>query len=740
MLQPQCAIVYTVATSLFFTYEFEGIRGLSFFIPGLKTRERDGTPNPEGFMIMRSLVRKRMKEDLIEPDALDYTISHSSGNFRELLRLMRTAIGNARIRGATKITVADVHSGITEIQTEFRRILSKQDLHLLDEIRLTKQSLSDKERLHRLMQLSAVMEFSDYNGNWYEVHPVLLPVLSAYSSVNIVGGDIVSEKTTRVQETSAARTSEEMELATTLVKTSIELLISLPNVHSSDERRALLNYAGLPQSLMNQVRFEGPTTIFFQNLVPLFANYGQLPDGRYPLEAVLKASKSLVGQDKQALIDNVLQELYAYRSPQLQHTFDRSVAKGIKTAVAQVVVIIDRDIHEFTPPEQASFVFALSRIINISPDQIRILRVAEGSILVTLELSEESVQVLLSAYLDGDPALKALRIEKVELKHAHDKTQENQPQSTKVVASSVAIYQKSSELKGKIDFGIITIREDEFRAVLKRFAPETHVEGNRRYAISRIKITDTDYYEVAIVRSPEQGTGEGQDVARDMIEDLDPQWLLLVGIAGGVPSDDFTLGDVVVATRLHDFSIEAALEGQIPEYGVRGGPMHKAVQDLLAHLPALESKLQDWSAQESIGMSKPPVKLRPANIYGDEEWQSDVREKLSRQFGRGSSPRAPVFITGAIATSDKLVKSSQTINAWRKAARQILAVEMELAGVYQAARRKYYEYPILAIRSISDIVGLKRHPDWTIYACNSAAAFAYALVRAGIFESRVSQA
>lgn len=57
-----------------------------------------------------------------------------------------------------------------------------------------------------------------------------------------------------------------------------------------------------------------------------------------------------------------------------------------------------------------------------------------------------------------------------------------------------------------------------------------------------------------------QGEGEAQHAARDLIEDLDPDWLVLTGIACAVPSMDFTLGDVVLVNRLHDFTIEAQRE------------------------------------------------------------------------------------------------------------------------------------------------------------------------------------
>lgn len=64
-------------------------------------------------------------------------------------------------------------------------------------------------------------------------------------------------------------------------------------------------------------------------------------------------------------------------------------------------------------------------------------------------------------------------------------------------------------------------------------------------------------YRIAIVRDIEQGTGEAHEAARDLIADLHPQLILVVGIAGGVPSSDFTLGDVVVSTRVHDFTVPA---------------------------------------------------------------------------------------------------------------------------------------------------------------------------------------
>jgi hypothetical protein len=61
-------------------------------------------------------------------------------------------------------------------------------------------------------------------------------------------------------------------------------------------------------------------------------------------------------------------------------------------------------------------------------------------------------------------------------------------------------------------------------------------------------------------------------------------------------------------------------------------------------------------------------------------------------------------------------------------AQQSLAVEMEFTGVHKAASRR--GVPVLAIRGISEILGFRRSPGWTSYACHAAAAFARAFVGA----------
>lgn len=291
-------------------------------------------------------------------------------------------------------------------------------------------------------------------------------------------------------------------------------------------------------------------------------------------------------------------------------------------------------------------------------------------------------------------------------------------------------------IRGNVDFGVITVRQDEFAAVLQRFSPRSPVTGGRRlYEHCSLRTVDGRECGVAMVRCLEQGPGMAQAVTRDLIDDLDPRWLLLVGIAGGLPCDEYSLGDVILASRLHDFCVSAAIENAPAEFTVAGGPLHLDVEAILSHLPAREERLAGWNRPDSIGQARPTLTVPgvPSKaLYGDRTWRKRVQSSLRRNFDP-SVPRDPKYWIGPMASSGTLVKDTGLAQQWLAASRAIANVEMELGGVYQGARYGKREDPhVLAVRALSDIVGYKRSPEWTEYACHSAAAFAFALVRSGI--------
>lgn len=298
-----------------------------------------------------------------------------------------------------------------------------------------------------------------------------------------------------------------------------------------------------------------------------------------------------------------------------------------------------------------------------------------------------------------------------------------------VIESNEYVYDGDHNLRGfKMNFGlnrgasknrqpiigIITIREDEYKAVVKRL-PGNHWKG----------LTGSLYYRsnnVVVIRCIDQGEGEAQTVAWNMINDLQPMLILLVGIAGALPEYEFTLGDVIVSSRIVDMCVGAALEGGIREGAIAGGPLHKKVNRILRIFPTIVEDLNGWNTKESLGIEIPDLKFKQSNFYGGTDWEKKVKERLKYHFPRGKLNRSQTATSGAIASSDNLVKDTNLVRQWKNNARHIVAVEMEAAGVYRATYEN--DVPFIAIRGISDIVGFNRGHEWTSFACNSAAAFA----------------
>jgi nucleoside phosphorylase len=125
--------------------------------------------------------------------------------------------------------------------------------------------------------------------------------------------------------------------------------------------------------------------------------------------------------------------------------------------------------------------------------------------------------------------------------------------------------------------------------------------------------------------------------------------------------------------------------------------------------------------------AQPPVSWAEKDqLYGPKDWRDALRAKLERHYRTATEPRRPIYVDGPIASSDRLVKDPELLIPWLQTARKLLAIEMESGGVYRAAQDRC---AMLAVRGISDIVGLKRSDDWARYACASAAAFTRAFLR-----------
>lgn len=173
MMQPNCAIVYTVSSALFYSKEFDAIRDRAIFLPNIKLHPylSPEQQHQEGYETLRRFAYLRMNTNLISGEALEAAISDSGGVFREMARIMRTAIGRARRRLVAQVECVDIEWATTEIRNEYRRILDKDDIEILKSVH-EHNRLEYSDRLRPLMQLLAILEYR--NGeNWCDVHPAL---------------------------------------------------------------------------------------------------------------------------------------------------------------------------------------------------------------------------------------------------------------------------------------------------------------------------------------------------------------------------------------------------------------------------------------------------------------------------------------------------------------------------------------------------------------------------------------
>jgi hypothetical protein len=173
MMQPNCAIIYTVSSALFYNKGFDAIRDQAIFLPNIKLHPHTEpeVKDREGYLTLRRFVNVRTNTSLVDSAALEEAIYYSGGVFREMARIMRTAIGRARRRKAARMEVVDVEWATTEIRNEYRRILDKEDIEILKKVH-QQNRLENDDRLRPLLQLLAILEYR--NGeNWCDVHPVL---------------------------------------------------------------------------------------------------------------------------------------------------------------------------------------------------------------------------------------------------------------------------------------------------------------------------------------------------------------------------------------------------------------------------------------------------------------------------------------------------------------------------------------------------------------------------------------
>ena len=186
---PSCSVLYTAPIMLYFRPVFGQVR--SNFdarpFPNVKVHQRHqpgrpGTPDLEGYDVMRAVLHKRLRNPLgldphqvIAPEALDHLIEMSGGVMRDLIRLMRQATVKAELAGHRRIDLEDAQQTVFSMRRDYRASLNVVYRRELRKV-LETHDVSGSEECDELLMGNYILSYVNYDV-WFDVHSVILSLL-----------------------------------------------------------------------------------------------------------------------------------------------------------------------------------------------------------------------------------------------------------------------------------------------------------------------------------------------------------------------------------------------------------------------------------------------------------------------------------------------------------------------------------------------------------------------------------
>jgi adenosylhomocysteine nucleosidase len=259
--------------------------------------------------------------------------------------------------------------------------------------------------------------------------------------------------------------------------------------------------------------------------------------------------------------------------------------------------------------------------------------------------------------------------------------------------------------KGKTVIGILTIIDEEFSAVSRLLNANANVPGTQ-YFVTQIPAPvggKLPEYDLVVCQATGQSNLTASDHVRELIEDFRPQYILLVGIAGGHGKRDVKLGDVAIADFVEDSEFFKLIKGKaLQRKRPYDHPSYK-LRELYAQ-PLCKSA--DW--HKHIDVKRPNKKLphaTVANLASGEKLLSDRGNAYQKMLMK-SFDKAAVFEMEGFGLATQVFKQRGSVA---------------------------YNPQYLIIRGISDLVNETSNQAtrnrWRIYAACAAAAFTKELVK-----------
>jgi nucleoside phosphorylase len=244
---------------------------------------------------------------------------------------------------------------------------------------------------------------------------------------------------------------------------------------------------------------------------------------------------------------------------------------------------------------------------------------------------------------------------------------------------------------------------------------------------------------IACLPAGTTGTVSAAVVAKDMLRSFPIRVGLMVGIAGGVWSEevDVRLGDVIVSQPIGQHGGVVQYDFGKTEAGGsfrRTGTLNKPPRELLSALQGLQAEhllrgheleqhlakmLSEYPAMEERGF------IRPGNDR-DELFEADYDHEGGKTCKNCDRSRVvqrderlhhrPRVHYGNIASGDQVMKDGRTRDRIAQQ-EEVICFEMEAAGLMDS-------FPCIVIRGVCDYADSHKNERWQPYAAATAAAYA----------------
>ncbi len=265
-----------------------------------------------------------------------------------------------------------------------------------------------------------------------------------------------------------------------------------------------------------------------------------------------------------------------------------------------------------------------------------------------------------------------------------------------------------------VDVAILTVLPEEYQAVLNRLVnprrapPVPHYRNLYNWQLGSIPTSNGNAYSVILGMQGRAAEAPAALATTETIRSWQPQYLLFVGIAGGLPLDDLQKGDVVFANTIYGY-----------EYGKIERVFHPR---------------PDWLFRTDLGLFNIASHL----AMSPGQWAASLAPREGQ--------RPPKALPGHIASGDKVVDnpSNEFFQQVLQFRPKLHAIEMEGAGAglaIEQAKAHGQAVGFLMIRGLSDMPrppaegetqGTEERDAWKLCAAEAAAAFTIALIAGGL--------